>query len=94
VYRTNIYLEAEQMRALKHLAAEDNSSVAELVRQAVDRYIAERLSDDTAWREQLDAFLARVRAGLPSDVPGDVVEADISAARQEVRLARDASRGH
>ena len=35
MYRTNIYLDAEQVRALRHLAAEDMCSVAELVRRAV-----------------------------------------------------------
>jgi uncharacterized OsmC-like protein len=36
MHQTNIYLDAEQVRALKHLAAEPQCSVAELVRRAVD----------------------------------------------------------
>lgn len=93
MYRTNIYLDAEQVRALRHLAAEDRCSVAELVRRAVDSYISTRLSSETDWRERLDEFLARVRARLPADVPPADVEADISAARQEARLLHRASGG-
>ncbi len=48
VQRTNVYLEEDQLRALKHLAAEERQSVADLVRQAVDAYLARRLTDDPA----------------------------------------------
>jgi hypothetical protein len=88
MYRTNIYLDEEQMRALRHLAAEERTSVAALVRRAVDAYIGTRLADEDAWRERLDDFLARVRQRLPMDVPPEEVEADITTAREEVR------RGH
>ena len=91
MYRTNIYLDAEQVRALKHLSAEDRSSVAELVRRAVDSYIATRLSDEAGWRERLDEFLARMRARLPADLAPGEVEADISAAREEARALHGAS---
>jgi len=91
MYRTNIYLDAEQVRALKHLAAEDGRSVAELVRRAIDAYIATRLVDDAVWRERLDEFLARVRSRIPADIPPEEVEADITAARDEVRRARGAA---
>ena len=93
MHRTNIYLDAEQVRALKHIAAEERCSVAELVRRAVDSYIAARLSDDTDWRERLDEFLARVRARLPLEAPAAEVEADIASAREEARgLDRASSR--
>lgn len=91
MHRTNIYLDAEQVRALRHLAAEDRCSVAELVRRAVDSYVSTRLSDESEWRERLDDFLARMRARLPADVPSVEVEADISAARAEARLLHRAS---
>ncbi len=48
VQRTNIYLDEEQLRALKHLATEERQSVANLVRRAVDAYLAQRLADDAA----------------------------------------------
>jgi hypothetical protein len=92
VYRTNIYLDPEQMRALKHLAAEDETSVAELVRRAVDSYLATRLANEHGWQERLDDFLARVRARLPQDLPPGEIEADITAAADEARVANRAPR--
>ena len=91
MYRTNIYLDAEQRRALGHLAAEEGCSMAELVRRAVDSYIATRCADEAAWRERLDEFLAQVRSRLPTNVPPEEIEADITAAREEVRQAHRAS---
>ena len=91
--RTNIYLDAEQLRALKHLAAEDRCSVAELIRRSVDSYIATRLADETEWREPLDAFLARLRARLPAGIPPEEVEADVTLAHEEARLNGHAPSG-
>ncbi len=92
--RTNVYLEEDQLRALKHLAAEERQSVADLVRQAVDAYLARRLTDDPAWQERLDALLERVRGRIPADIPAEEIEADITAARAEVRQAHRAARRH
>lgn len=83
--RTNIYLEEEQLRALKLLATEDRQSVAELVRTAVDDYLAKRTTDETLWRERLAMLLARIRSRVPGDVSPVVIETDIEAARDEVR---------
>lgn len=79
--RTNIYLEDEQLRALKHLAAEERQSVADLVREAVDDYLSRRMADDALWRERLDALLTRVRHRIPADVGSEEIEADIGEAR-------------
>lgn len=79
--RTNIYLEDEQLRALKHLAAEERQSVADLVREAVDDYLSRRMADDALWRERLDALLTRVRQQIPADVHCEEIEADIGEAR-------------
>jgi predicted transcriptional regulator len=92
VQRTNIYLDEEQVRALKHLAAEERQSMADLVREAVDDYLAKRMTDDVVWRDRLDEVLARVRARIPSTIPHEEIEADITAARQEVRLTHRAAR--
>ena len=89
--RTNIYLDDAQLRTLKHLAAEDRTSVATLVRDAVDSYLARRLADDPEWGRRLDDLLTRIRSRLP-DVPPEEIEADITAARQEVREIRRAQR--
>ena len=44
--RTNIYLNEDQLRLLKHLVAEENKPVADLVRQAVDQFLRIPLEDD------------------------------------------------
>jgi predicted transcriptional regulator len=85
--RTNIYLDDDQLRALKHLAAEDGQSVAVLVRQAIDVYLAWRLTDDAAWNERMSQLLDRVRSRIPSDVTPEEIEAGITTARTEVREA-------
>lgn len=86
--RTNVYLDEEQLRLLKHLAAEERTSVATLVRQAVDTYLADRLADDEMWNARLAGLLDRVRSRVPADVSPDDIEADITAARQDYRSAR------
>jgi hypothetical protein len=89
--RTNIYLEEQQLKTLKHLAAEERSSVATLVRKAVDDYLARRLAERADWSARFDDLLARMRSRLP-DVPPEEIEADITAAREEVRAIRRARR--
>ena len=54
MHRTEVCLDENQARALKHLAAEDGRSVAYLLRQGMDGYLSRRLSDDTTWRHSLD----------------------------------------
>ena len=90
--RTNIYLEEHQLRALKHLAAEDRQSVADLVRSAVDAYLAKRLAEDAEWRDRLFQLLADVQSRMPAGVTSEEIEADITAARDEVRQERRAAR--
>ncbi len=92
MYRTNIYLDEEETRALKHLAAEERCSVAELVRQAVDQYLARRLGEDKDWGGRFDELVARIQRRLPAEVTPEEIEADITAAREEVRRARRAAR--
>lgn len=91
MYRTNIYLDEEQIRALRHLAAEEKCSVAELVRRAVDSYIATHLADQTVWRERLDEFVKRVQERQLIKVAPEAIEEDITSTRKEVRQARRAT---
>lgn len=90
--RTNIYLDDGQLRVLKHLAAEERQSVADLVRRAVDDYLAKRLADDAAWRHELDRLIERVRSRIPRDTTPDEIESDIAKAREEVKQVRSARR--
>jgi len=86
--RTNIYLDDDQLRALKHLAAEQQQSLAILVRRAVDEFLARRFSERGDWGERFDALVQRVQSRVPKDISSEQVESDITAAREEVRQER------
>lgn len=86
--RTNIYLNDDQLVFLRNMAIQEHSTVAELVRQAVDSWLADKLPQHARWGEQLDAAVAQLRSRLPADVPEDEIEADVTAALDEVKAAR------
>jgi len=86
--RTNIYLDDDQLRALKHLAAEQQQSLAILVRRAVDEFLARRFSERGDWGERFDALVQRVQSRVPKDMSSEQLESDITAAREEVRQER------
>ncbi|MBI4305369.1 MAG: ribbon-helix-helix protein, CopG family [Chloroflexi bacterium] len=90
--RTNIYLDEDQLRALKHVAAEERESVAALVRRAVDAFLADRFKDRADWGQRLDALVRRIQSRLPAAVTSEEIGADITAARKEVRQAHRAVR--
>jgi predicted CopG family antitoxin len=57
-----------------------------------ERLLAERLSaEQQAWRQQFDALLTRVHARLSAFEPAEI-EADITAASEEAKAERRASR--
>ncbi len=60
--RTQIQLTEQQARALRELAAEKGVSMAELIRQAVERVIEENERDEK-WRRALSA-MGQYRSGL------------------------------
>ena len=89
--RTNIYLDERQLKTLKHLAAEERSSVAQLVRRAVDDFLARRDVSNADREKRFDDLLARMRAHS-AGIPPEEIEAEITAAREEVRAIRRAQR--
>ncbi len=90
--RTNIYLDDDQLRALKHLAVEQHQSLAILVRRAVDEFLAQRLKERSDWGERFDALVQRVQSRMPPDTTPAEIEADITAAREEVRAEHRAAK--
>lgn len=94
--RTNIYLGDEQLRALRSLGERRGTSVAELVRVAVDSWLdaqgASVVSEDE-WELRFAALLARRREASRRDEPAvEAVERDVARAVTEVRRARAARR--
>ena len=86
--RTNIYLGEDQLRLLKHLAAEENKPVADLVRQAVEQFLHIRLENAVMWQNDMTALIERVRSSVAPEIDPDEIERDIREARHDVRAAR------
>lgn len=96
--RTNIYLDEEQDKLLRHLSIEEGRSFTALVREALDEYLLRRgiapssqvsgprrsIPDDV-WRERFESSVSAIRSRVPNDLTVEAVEADISAAVQEVQ---------
>ena len=92
--RTNIYLEDDQLDALKVVAATRGSSFATIVRDAVDAYLRDQFVGDPAWRTEFENLLDRVQSRLDRSIAPEDIEADITVARDEVRQMHRASRRH
>lgn len=92
MHRTNIYLDDDQVRALRHLAAEERASVAELVRRAVDGYLVRRFRETPDWGQRFDEIVARFRDAVPLDMRSEEIEAEITAARLEYCAERATAR--
>jgi predicted DNA-binding protein len=90
--RTNVYLEDDQLDALKVLAAARGDSLATVVREAVDAYLRDHFVSDDAWRMRFEDLRHRVQARTASSVTPEEIEADITEARNEVRRLHRASR--
>lgn len=103
--RTNIYLDESQARLLRHLAVEEGSSFTAIVRQAINEYLERNNLDVTAlvrgpdyaipdekWRAGWQAALQRIRASVPDDMTPEEIEAEITAASEEVRQEQRSKR--
>ena len=92
--RTNICLDEEQLKLLRHLGQLRDENVASLVREAVDSWLeaqgARRLSDDE-WQRRFEALLdRRDRLAEERGFGEEQVERDVKAAVREVRRPRAA----
>ncbi|MEA2513058.1 MAG: hypothetical protein QOJ59_2545 [Thermomicrobiales bacterium] len=83
--RTSIYLEEDQLEALKVLAAARGCSLATVVGEAVDRFVHDRLGDDVVWRTQFERLIVRVGSRIPPSITAGEIEADITKVRDDVR---------
>ncbi len=75
--RTQIYLDEAQKRALRHLAAERDSNMSDLIREAVGRMLTDEGVD---WGARFDAFRKRIET---QPGPG-VTDEDVEQAAIEV----------
>ena len=79
--RTNLYLDRDKLEVLKVLAVAEQSNVSDIVREAIDRVIADRMKergpDLPSARKRFNALLERVGKRIESASESEVEE-DIS----------------
>jgi hypothetical protein len=105
VKRATVQVDEDQAALLRRLALADGRSFADLVHEALGEYLARREGGDTPaasdpprripeeeWQARFAAALQRIRAGAPGDPGDEEIEAEITAARAEVRRGRAAGR--
>ena len=88
---STIHLDREIAERLTRLASATDRNVRDVVRDAVDEYLARHEIDDAAWRARLVEVVGRLRAGVPSAESPEAIECEITAAREEVRVSRAAA---
>jgi hypothetical protein len=88
-----IELRDDQLEELERLAGEERRSVDELVQLAVNDYIARHRRDWSDWNRRWDSLAVKVRSSTRFDVTSEEIEADVTAASEEVRAERAARRG-
>ena len=102
---TTISLPDDQFAQLRVLAFLSQRSLDEVVREAVDAYLASlpetatpRVTEpppgppSSEWQAEVDAALVRIRARVPVDMTPEEIEAEITAASEEARAERIALR--
>jgi Ribbon-helix-helix protein, copG family len=83
--RTNIYLDKDQQKLLKHLAVDQGRPVAQLVREAISGFWIPRVRRNKEWSKRFSYLIDTVQARIPASLPADEIEADIT---KEVRARR------
>jgi hypothetical protein len=86
-----LLLKERDLRALMRAAANEGVTIEEIAQRAIHDYLTTRSTPDPEWQRRFDAVIARIQSRIPPEITPDEIEADISAARAEVREARRAS---
>jgi hypothetical protein len=86
--RSNFYVDKTRIKALKQLAAEEETSISELVREGIDRVISERMNRQPGERAELrakvEAFLLQY-AGSEPECSDEEIEDLVSEASEAQR---------
>lgn len=93
--RTNVYLNEDELKLLKHIAVEEGRSFSDVVREALQQFLqnyrvrpAPHKIPKQEWESRLEALLKRVQRRIAETKLPEGIEAEITKASQEVRLAR------
>ena len=77
--RHNLYLDEEKLRSLRVVAASENVTVSDLVREAIDRIIVDRLSGtERSPLENCQARLNRLFERVAQKIPTGFLEQEIN----------------
>ena len=89
VKRANFFVDDRQLEALKHVATMERVSIAELVREGIDRVIRDRMKNPSNERAQLkadlDTFL-RKYAGKGRQRTDEEIDDIVTEARRGKRV--------
>jgi hypothetical protein len=91
VEQLTLELEEHDLRALKRAAANEGATIEEVAQRAIHEYLATRVAPDPEWQRRFDEIIARIQSRIPPEITPEEIEADVSAARAEVREAQRAS---
>ncbi len=76
--RTNIYLDEDQQRLLKHLAVDQKRPVAELVREAINGFWIPRVRRNKTWAKRFSYLIDSVQTRIPKSITFEEIEADVA----------------
>lgn len=85
--RTQIYLDEDQKRALRAIAADKEVNMSDLVRGAIDKLLAEEIPRGD-WGSRFDALQARIEAEMPHEPTDEDVERAFRQARSDMKRDR------
>lgn len=83
----------DQLEELERLAGKEQRSVDQLVQLAVSDYLARHDRDWSDWGRRWGSLTVEARSSTQPGVSPEEIEADITAASEEVRSERAARRG-
>ena len=88
-YRAQILLEPEQQKTLAEIAARENRSVSDVVREAVAEYVAAKTQQEVSQRRRRALEKAdRLREKILRDRGGKPIEMDFVALMNQMRDER------
>lgn len=96
--RLQLHVSDELYDRLTAQALRGQSSVEDLITRWVEEKVTESETQgavgpvDLDWRRRMESLVSEFRSGVPTDVSPEELEAEIAAARAEVREARRARR--
>ncbi len=87
--RTQIYLDENQRRALKMIAASTDSTMSDLVRRAINRLLADEFAGKH-WASEIRIAVDRIRESVPAMEEHDLDK--LAAARRRIASEKSGDR--